>query len=145
MIFVRKKSGMAATALRVTSRNTSPPYVTGFSAVTLCIPCPRYNNASREGWKPLKCTAARRTQHAAHSSPQSTYRSLQRTTHHTTQHAWLNVVPPHGMPSEVGLQFFCFWLRGFYFSLSSHLRITQKSVVPAVLLSNCQAVLLSRN
>ena len=30
-----KKSGMALTALRVTSRNESPPYVvTGFSAVT---------------------------------------------------------------------------------------------------------------
>ena len=40
-------TGMAVTALRVTSRNESPPYVTGFSAVTLCIPYPRYNNASR--------------------------------------------------------------------------------------------------
>ena len=81
-------------------------------------------------------TAALRAHIAAHTVP------------HTTQRAWLNVVPPHhGVPSEVGLQFFCFWLRGFYFTVSSHVRITwgKKSVVPAVQLSNYQELLIYRN
>ena len=62
---------------------------TRFSALIFRIPYPRYNNASREQWKPLICTAARRTQHAAHSSPhvQSTYRRPHRTTHHIARMA----------------------------------------------------------
>ena len=80
-------SGMTVAALRVTSRNESPPCVTRFSAVTFGIPYPRYDNASREEWEPLRCTAACRTQHAAHSSPQSTSRSPHRTTYHTASMA----------------------------------------------------------
>ena len=69
------QSWMRVTALRVTSRNESPPCITRFSAVTFGIAYPRYDNASREEWKPLKCwemlgkcsAACRTQQHGEHA------------------------------------------------------------------------------
>ena len=105
---------MLTSKLRVTKvrRHIMRTSVTRFLGRNCCIPYPRYNIAFREEWKLLKCTAARRTQVAAHSSPISTSRSPHRTTHQ--QHAWLKWGPPHGGPSDVANDVpTC---AGFYFS-----------------------------
>ena len=47
----------------------------------------------------------------ARSSPQPTEHISQPTPYHIPQHAWLEVVPPHGEPSEVGFHSQPLWRR----------------------------------